>query len=468
MESMSYTFFEVFMQWVSQLRWVLIVIFALFIAKQIYGFKPEERLLTVLMFAYFFLVIASFWILKPIKKVVLVGFYNQSNFDIFGWILAGPQVEQLAKVLNMVVAFVAAAVFSYLSRSLRRQQLTYVFSAFFIIGYLLYAWLLNNPGGLTAWTFYLFGDLFSTLMVVTFFAFLNDSVTPEAAKRQYGLIVLGALLGGVFGSNVVGIYGSELSSSAWLLICLGLAVVIAAVAMAAGAVVRRNPPPEIPTTSDDKDKAENPAIEGARLALRSPYLLSIVAIVGLYEVVSNTMDFQFTSAVFHFLEADVAKAHLFRIFAFTNWTALVVQLLLTSFVMIRFGVGVALLFLPIAALIGSGGFLIFPVLLFGSLLNTCDNGFSYSINQSAKEVLYVPTTKEEKYKAKAFIDMFIQRFAKALSVGLSLIMTTIFSGFEGIRWLSVTIIIILVVWIVAVRYVGREFSHRESSTAPTS
>ena len=192
------------------------------------------------------------------------------------------------------------------------------------------------------------------------------------------------------------------------------------------------------------------------------------SIVGLYEMVSNIMDFQFTSAVFHFLEGADAKAHLFRIFAFTNWIALFVQLLLTSFVMVRFGVGVALLFLPIAALIGSGGFLVVPVLLFGSLLNTCDNGFSYSINQSAKEVLYVPTTKEEKYKAKAFIDMFIQRFAKALAVGLSLIMTTIFSGFDGIRWLSVVTLVILIAWIAAARYAGREFSKKESSSAPAS
>ena len=448
---------------------MLIAFFVALVVKRILGFRPEERLMTVLMFSYFFLVITSFWILKPIKKVVLVGFYNQSHFDLLGWSLAGPQVEQLAKVLNMVVAFIAAAVFSYLSRSLRRQQLTYSFSAFFIICYLLFALLLDTPGGLTAWSFYMFGDLFSTLMVVTFFAFLNDSVTSEAAKRLYGLIVLGALLGGVFGSTMVGIYGPELSSSSWLFVCLGLAVAIVLVAMAAGAVVRRNPPPEVSTTSQDKAEPEgNPAIEGARLAFRSPYLLSIVAIVGLYEMVSNIMDFQFTSAVFHFLEGDVAKAHLFRIFAFTNWAALFVQLLLTSFVMICFGVGVALLFLPIAALIGSGGFLVFPVLLFGSLLNTCDNGFSYSINQSAKEVLYVPTTKEEKYKAKAFIDMFIQRFAKALAVGLSLIMTTIFSGFEGIRWLSAITVVILVLWIAAARYAGREFSKKESSSVQAS
>ena len=90
------------------------------------------------------------------------------------------------------------------------------------------------------------------------------------------------------------------------------------------------------------------------------------------------------------------------------------------------------------------------------------NGYSYSINQSAKEVLYVPTTRDEKYKAKAFIDMFVQRFAKALAVGLSLLITTYFAGFESLRWLSLLTVVLLVLWILAVRYVGRVFAERET------
>ena len=84
----------------------------------------------------------------------------------------------------------------------------------------------------------------------------------------------------------------------------------------------------------------------------------------------------------------------------------------------RFGIGIALLFLPVAALAGYTGFLVAPILIFGSALNTADNGFSYSINQSVKETLYsandnnVPTTKDERYKAKAFIDMFVLKICK--------------------------------------------------------
>ena len=106
---------------------------------------------------------------------------------------------------------------------------------------------------------------------------------------------------------------------------------------------------------------------------------------------------------------------------------------------------------------GSGSFLALPILWVGSFLNTADNGFSYSINQSAKEALYVPTTRQEKYQAKAFIDMFVQRFAKALAVGVSLAITLAFTDFSSVRWLSAFTIPVIVVWIFAARYAGRRF-----------
>src|SRR5690349_6106163 len=100
--------------------------------------RRSELPLAVLMFSYFFLTITTFWILKPIKKTVFIGFYRQHSFDFAGLALSGPQAELLAKVLNMVVAYVAVVVFSALARNLRREQLTFVFSAFFLAAFAFY------------------------------------------------------------------------------------------------------------------------------------------------------------------------------------------------------------------------------------------------------------------------------------------------------------------------------------------
>ncbi len=423
--------------------------------------RREELPLSLLMFSYFFLVITSFWILKPIKKTLFIGFYDQTGFDLFAWHMKGSQAELLAKVLNMVVAFCAVAIFTWLARRFRRQQLTIIFAGYFILGYMAFMLSISDPGHLTVWSFYLFGDLFSTLMVGTFFAFLNDSVTPDSAKRLYGLIGLGGVTGGVFGSSFVRIWIEQVSIVSWLWICMGLALLIIAIAAMAGRFVDKNPPLERPAEVPPKAGA-NPAIEGARLVFRSRYLLSIVAIVGLYEIVSTVMDFQFTATIEHYLDGPAIGKQFSTIFTITNWVSMFVQLFLTGFIMNRFGVKTALLILPFAVLLGSTGFMVMPILWVGSFLNTADNGLSYSINQSAKEALYVPASRDEKYKAKAFIDMFIQRFAKALAVGISLIVTSVFTDFSSIRWLSVGTAVIVAVWIFAVRYAGDQFKKKAS------
>jgi len=166
------------------------------VLRQIIDIRREEWPQALLMAVYFFLVITSFWILKPLKKSLFIEFYDQNGFDFLGWQMTAAQAELLAKAGNMLVALVAATVFAVLARWLRRQQLTYIFAAFSILCCLLFGFLLRDPHGPTVWGFYLYGDLFNTLMVPTFFAFLNDSVTPRQAKRLYGLIILGGVLGG--------------------------------------------------------------------------------------------------------------------------------------------------------------------------------------------------------------------------------------------------------------------------------
>jgi AAA family ATP:ADP antiporter len=457
--------------------------------KAILDVRKGEWPLAAAMCGYFFLVIATFWILKPIKKGLFIQLYARPRyFDLLGWHLPAADAELLAKVANMLVAFVAVAVFTFLARRLQREKLTMVFAGFFIVTLAIYSFLIGGasdwvaaadapgtppglpPPGLQAvvWSLYLFGDLFSTLMVATFFAFLNDSVTPSAAKRLYGLIVLGGVAGGAFGTSGMTLLDSwmetreiEISNQTWVWTCVLATAIVGALAMYAGGLVRSGAiegPPD-PTKNDPKpvDSQGNAAIEGAMLVFRSPYLLSIVAIVGLYEIVSTIMDFQFTATVEHALRGDAIGDHFTLVYAITNGIALVVQLFLATFVLNRFPLRIALLITPIVILASSGAFLVLPVLWIGSSLNTADNAFNYSINQSARETLYTPTTRDEKYKAKAFIDMFVQRFAKAIAVGVTLLIRAVFTDFSSVRWLSGITIFFVAIWVFAAWYGGGKF-----------
>ncbi|PKN57970.1 MAG: hypothetical protein CVU56_08255 [Deltaproteobacteria bacterium HGW-Deltaproteobacteria-14] len=429
--------------------------------KALLDVKKRELPLVGLMFGYFFLVITVFWILKPIKKTAFIGHFSDGGLPLFGELLTGAQAELVAKVLNMVVALLAALAFSALARTWRRQALTYVFSAFCALS--LGAFLLaGTEGGLSVWLFYLFGDLFNTLMLATFFAFLNDSVSPEAAKRIYGPIVLGGVIGGAFGSTFVRTQISVLDNADWLWICLGLLGLIVAIAWAAGREVQKNPPPEpaAAPASEARDPAGSPALAGARLVARSRYLMAIVTIVGVYELVSTLIDFQFTATIEALVPTAEQGEAFSTVYAVTNVFAMVFQLVFTGAVLRAIGVRGALLVMPLVVATASFGYLVAPVVLVAGALSSSDNGLNYSLNQSAREALYTVTSRTEKYQAKAFIDMFVQRFAKALAVGLSLLITIIFSDFEDIRWLSPIVIVGAAFWFFAARAAGREFRAR--------
>jgi hypothetical protein len=117
-------------------------------------------------------------------------------------------------------------------------------------------------------------------------------------------------------------------------------------------------------------------------------LLSIVGIVGLYEIVSTIMDFQFASTIVHYLEGPAISRQCAEVFAITNT---------------------------------------------------------------------VPTLVEEEYNAKAILDMFVQRFAMAMAVFVSLAITSMFDTFASMRWLSVFTILVLLLWMLAARYAGQRF-----------
>src|SRR5689334_12752678 len=123
--------------------------------KSLFDLHRKERVPTLLMSAYFFLVITVFWILKPIKKSLFLGYYADrkldATFGLFhneGLLLAGPQAELFAKVLNMMVAALAAALFVSLARRFRRQWLTYVFGGVFCLCFFVLQRFIDQPTAL--------------------------------------------------------------------------------------------------------------------------------------------------------------------------------------------------------------------------------------------------------------------------------------------------------------------------------
>ena len=405
--------------------------------------RPGELQPALLMFGFFFSIIAVFQILKPLKKGLFIAQF-------------GAEHELIAKGINIDVAFSAMIAFTYLYNWLGGRRLVRFLCGFFLLTLLVFLPVLSDaPSTIVNYMFYLFGDLWSTVWVAIFWAFLNEVSTTEQSERLYGLIGTGGLLGGVTGSALVAGTVRTYSSAPLIWLCLGFTALILLFTWRIDRLVQRSGTPMVYREQPlrlEKVKVLS-ALDGARLVVKSKYLLSIVAILALYEFCSQILDFQFSSV----LAKAVAggrnmQAYLGSVYLATNILAFASQLILTTLLLKRSGHGAGLIILPAAMSLTSAAFCLDPSLLMGSLLIISDNGLNYSINQTSREMLFVPTSSDAQYKARAFTNMFVQRLAKGAATLLSAAFILI-----GVRWLSPFTVAIAAVWIWIALSAGRHF-----------
>jgi ATP:ADP antiporter, AAA family len=411
--------------------------------RNLFDVRPGELRPALLMFGFFFSVIAVFQILKPLKKGLFVAQF-------------GAEHELIAKGINIDVAFTAMIGFTYLYNWLGRRRLVRFLGGFFLLILVVFLPVLSDaPSTIVNYAFYLFGDLWSTVWVATFWAFLNEISTTEQSERLYGFIGTGGLLGGVVGSALVAGIVRTYSSTPLILFCLAFTVLIVVFTEWTDRVVLR--PGSAMAYREQPLRLEKvrplSALDGARLVVKSRYLLSIVAILALYEFCSQILDFQFSSVLAKALAGGRnTQAYLGSVYLATNVLAFASQLILTTLLLKRSGPGAGLIILPAAMSLSSGAFCLDPSLVMGSLLIISDNGLNYSINQTSREMLFVPTSSDAQYKARAFTNMFVQRLAKGAATLLSAAFILI-----GVRWLSPVAIVIAAFWIWIAVTAGRRF-----------
>lgn len=447
-------FFITLAEFLDQWRWPLVVGAVVLFLRQMVGVERDRRVFSLIMMAYFFLIIVAFWILKPLKKALFVAYYKANSLHLFGLQFEAAQVELLAKELNVLVAALAVIILAWVSRRVRGVGYAMSVSGFYVLCLVLF--ILSQPvsgGAPYVWLLYLFGDLFVISLVAIFFSYLHDHSCVASSRRAYGFVGLGGVVGGVVGSaSATGVsqafgVGGALATSALLLLCVcGLQYL--AHRCAPGRAVAD---PGVSTTRVpvERDHGARALLHGLRIVLKSRYLMMIAGVLFLYELTSVLMDFQFTMAVTRHVDPADFKAYFGAVYTFSNVVALTVQLLLTTWLLRTYGPQAALWVMPLIMLAASGAYLAMPVLLFASLLNTADSGFAYSIQQTAKEALYVPTARDEKFEAKAFIDIVWLRLAKGVAVLLGLALSLVPSG--GTTLISLSILVILLVWLLLVR-----------------
>ncbi|MBI3330639.1 MAG: MFS transporter, partial [Candidatus Omnitrophica bacterium] len=320
-----------------------------YLSKRFVQIRPGEGRRVVLTFLYFFLIITAYYLIKPVSRSLVLGELGSRlvpYVDLVCAVLMGPVVTLFARLVDRV------------------PKSTLVSGSFgVVIALLLGFWkLLALPAPWVAGVFYIWVAIFSVLVVTLFWLVANDLYRPREAKRLFGFIGSGGILGGIVGSSLAAgwakVLGTEnliLLSAALLCLCWLLVQELWTLTPERAAAEERGAgPPRRETFLSN--------VGGfVRLLLESRYLLLLVAVVGLSKLVGTLVYYQFNPFIERaFPDLDARTAFTGAFFGGMNVIAFIVQFFFTSWILRRWGIFTALLALPLGLLLGTTGLLVVP------------------------------------------------------------------------------------------------------------
>ncbi|MDP2915565.1 MAG: Npt1/Npt2 family nucleotide transporter [Candidatus Aminicenantes bacterium] len=420
--------------------------------------KPGEEVLAILVFFYFFLITAPFGIVKSLRD---------ANF------LDDLKAENLPYAyLSAILIAVAVSFHAKLQSRFSRRRLLLSSLVFFILTSLLFWALFSMPDhwkGL-ALIYWMWANLFVVALTTQFWFLVNDVFNPREAKRLIGFFGSGGILGGIAGNLLLGFLAKPETSHRLLLastafLCTCLVVVSLIFSWLKANEDRYAAAPDRDPKAGRKEPRRVGLGDSFRSVRSDAYLRLMAWVVLATGIVSTFIDWQSKSLI---ELSPAAKANYASFFGRFNAGILVFaflfQLILTSRFINRFGIRTGLLIYPVIILLCSVGIGVLPTLGFAIALKGSDKALSYSINQSSRELLYIPVLPEMKYRAKVFIDMFLNRFSKA--VGGVILLGLIYLaqrrpfaaiGFEPIVWVSFASGAFVLVWIVLNAKISRAY-----------
>jgi AAA family ATP:ADP antiporter len=415
--------------------------------------KAGEAKRALLMTINIFLILTSYLIAKVVREpLILSG--------------GGAELKSYASAIQVVLLLGVVQVFGWLAATFPRRKLINFVTLFFIGSFITFYLVLVIVGPWNGIVYFLWVGIFSLVVIAQFWSFANDIYTPEEGKRLFVLLAFGASAGGVFGPmlaglilGLVGVYNLLLVSAGVLLISLVLTNFI---------ISRVESDPKTDAT-DIPPKEEPPmSKEGAmKLVFRNKYLLMIALLILISNFVNTTGEYILgrgvEEAAAELAAAPGAAADADKVFiggfyadfyTIVGFVGLLMQLLIVSRILKYFGVRFAIMALPIIALGTYLSIALFPIILVIRWGKTAENATDYSLNNTVRQILFLPTTREEKYKAKVAIDSFFVRAGDVLSAGLV---------FVGVTWLAFSVrhfalicIVLAVIWLVIAFMIGIE------------
>jgi AAA family ATP:ADP antiporter len=359
--------------------------------------EPREVRVTFLSGAYFFLVLTSYYIIRPIRDEMGVA----GGVENLAWLFTG----------TLIGTLLVHPLFTWTVARYPRKRFIPIAYRFFSLNLLIFFALMHTvPEGAYVWVgrlFFNWTSVFNLFVVSVFWAFMTDIFRTDQGKRLFGFIGLGGTLGGILGSSMTAFFAETLGPVNLLLLsALFLELALRCVRILGRQVTKDG----IGRVEDDEVAIGGGVWAGITGALRSPYLLGIILFMLLFTFSSTSLYFQQADIVSrHFQDPGARTAFFARIDLFVNLLTLFTQAFLTGRIIKWFGLGVALAILPLVTIVGFGVLGAVPTLGVLMGVQVLRRGWNYGLMKPALESLYIVLPREDKYKAKNFIDTFVYR-----------------------------------------------------------
>jgi ATP:ADP antiporter, AAA family len=369
--------------------------------------RPEEMRALLWAFAYFFFLLASYYVLRPVRdEMGLAG-----GIKNLPWLFTATFVVMLA-VLPLFGALVA--------RLPRRRFIPLVYR-FFGVNIVLFWLLLTFDIAMaeTAKVFFVWISVFNLFAVSVFWSFMADLYASEQGKRLFGFIAAGGSLGALLGPLLAVALAEPIGRANLLLIA---ALLLEAATWCAMRLETAAPGPRsggtaaVPSSKPPDAGLGGGWIAGVAMILRSKYLAGIALWVALLSLAGTFLYFQQAGIVAALTDDPNRRTAIFaRIDLAVSLLTLAVQFLATGKLIKRFGAGPAAAFLPFVFCAGFLALALTPMLGVVMAFQAVQRAANFAISNPAREVLFTVLEREEKYKAKYVIDNVVFRGGDAAS-----------------------------------------------------
>jgi AAA family ATP:ADP antiporter len=371
-----------------------------------------EGAMALLMMLAVFLILTSYYVMKTVREGLIL---TDTTFD-----LGGDELKTYATGAMALLLVILVPAYGALANRVRRIRLINVSYAL-VMACLVAFFLLGRAGVPVAIAFFVWIGLVSIFLIAQFWSYANDIYSEEQGKRLFAIIAVGGSLGAILGPRV-----AKLAES-FTLMPIAAAILVAAVVLfnVVERLHRRAQPAD--RVADDPIGGQG----GFTLVLNDRYLLLIAAMLVAVNVVNTTGEYILSNAAAehaaHLVPGDaedtavaaerreLIKTFYSDFFFWVNLVAFLLQAFVVSRVIRWFGVRRALFALPLVALATYGGIAVIGGVALIRVLKIAENGTDYSLQNTLRQMLFLPTSRDVKYKAKAAIDTFFMRAGDLLA-----------------------------------------------------